>query len=207
MFSSPEYATLERMNATRTVTTTRPSTRQPWRLSASVRKLTLTIHIVAAIGWIGVDFVLFVFALTGMTTDDPTTLATCYLAIDMFAVVLLLPLGLITLASGLLLGWGSKYGIARYHWVFWKLILNVVLTTLVVVLLRPGVSEAADAVAGPTDTLSYRLDQAQANLIFPPTVSITVLTFATVLAVYKPWGRTKYGQRRLDAERRQMRGE
>jgi uncharacterized membrane protein len=199
------------MNATTTDTATRRSARTPnrtpWRLSASARKLTLTIHIIAAIGWIGVDFVLFVFALTGMTTDDPTTLATCYRAIDLFAVVLLVPLGLVTLATGLLLGWGSKYGIFRYHWVLWKLILNVVLTTLVVVLLRPGVEEAADQVAGPADTLPDRLDQAQANLIFPPTVSITVLTFATILAVYKPWGRTKYGQRRLEVERRRAQGE
>jgi len=81
-----------------------------------------------------------------------------------------------------------------------------VLTTLVVVLLRPAVSDAADAVAGPTATLNDRLDQAQSNLIFPPTVSITALTLATVLAVYKPWGRTKYGRRRLEEERRREQG-
>jgi hypothetical protein len=192
------------MSATKTAASTRRAGR-PWRLSTGARKLTLTIHIITAIGWIGVDFVLFVFALTGMLTDDPTTLATCYLAIDMFAVVLLLPLGLLSLATGLLLGWGTKYGIFRYHWVLWKLILNTVLTTLVLVLLRPGVADAADAVDGPTATLPDRLSEAQSNLIFPPTVSITALTFATVLAVYKPWGRTKYGRRRLEAERRPTR--
>jgi len=201
-----EYANLEGMNAPRSATATGTQPRRPWRLSASARKLTLTIHIITALGWIGVDFVLFVFAVTGMTSDDPTTLAMCYRAIDLFAVVLLLPLGLLSLASGLLLGWGSKYGILRYRWVFWKLVLNLVLTTLVVVLLRPAVSDAADAVAGPTATLNDRLDQAQSNLIFPPTVSITALTIATVLAVYKPWGRTKYGRRRLEEERRREQG-
>jgi Predicted integral membrane protein (DUF2269) len=194
------------MNAARTVTATRPATR-PWRLSASARKLTLTIHIISAIGWIGVDFVLFVFAFTGLTSDDPSTIATCYLAIEMFAVVLLVPLGVLSLATGLLLGWGSKYGILRYHWVLWKLVLNLVLTTLVVILLRPGVSEAADLVAASPNTISDELDQARANLIFPPTVSITALTIATVLAVYKPWGRTRYGQRRLEMERRRVRGD
>ncbi|HEU0286112.1 MAG TPA: DUF2269 family protein [Nocardioidaceae bacterium] len=194
------------MNAPRSATATGTQPRRPWRLSASARKLTLTIHIITALGWIGVDFVLLVFAVTGMTSDDPTTLAMCYRAIDLFAVVLLLPLGLLSLASGLLLGWGSKYGILRYRWVFWKLVLNLVLTTLVVVLLRPAVSDAADAVSGPTATLNDRLDQAQSNLIFPPTVSITALTLATVLAVYKPWGRTKYGRRRLEEERRQAQG-
>jgi hypothetical protein len=203
MWSPAEYANLEGMSATKTATLTRTAKR-PWRLSAGARKLTLTVHIVSAIGWIGVDFVLFVFALTGLLSDDPTTLATCYRAIDMFAVVLLLPLGLLSLATGLLLGWGTKYGIFRYHWVLWKLILNTVLTSLVLVLLRPGVAEAADAVDGPAATLQDRLAevQAQSNLIFPPTVSITALTFATVLAVYKPWGRTAYGRRRLDEERR-----
>jgi Predicted integral membrane protein (DUF2269) len=194
------------MNAARTVSPTRPTTRRPWRLSASARKLTLTIHIISAIGWIGVDFVLFVFAFTGLTSDDPSTIAICYQAIEMFAVVLLVPLGLLSLATGLLLGWGSKYGILRYHWVLWKLILNLVLTTLVIVLLRPGVNEAADLVTESPGTIPDQLEQARANLIFPPTVSITVLTFATVLAVYKPWGRTKYGRRRLEEERRAVRG-
>jgi|Tabmets5t2r1_1033131.scaffolds.fasta_scaffold13168_1 Predicted integral membrane protein (DUF2269) len=194
------------MNAARTVSPTRPTTRRPWRLSASARKLTLTIHIISAIGWIGVDFVLFVFAFTGLTSDDPSTIAICYQAIEMFAVVLLVPLGLLSLATGLLLGWGSKYGILRYHWVLWKLILNLVLTTLVVVLLRPGVNEAADLVTESPGTIPDQLEQARANLIFPPTVSITVLTFATVLAVYKPWGRTGYGRRRLEEERRAGRG-
>jgi hypothetical protein len=203
MLSPAEYGILGDMSATKTVTETR---RRPWRLSPSARKLTLTIHIITAIGWIGVDFVLFVFALTGLTTDDPSTLATCYLAIEMFAVVLLVPLGVLSLASGLLLGWGSKYGIFRYHWVLWKLLLNLVLTTLVIVLLRPGVNEAADLVAGSPGTIPDELDQSRANLIFPPVVSITALTFATVLAVYKPWGRTKYGRRRLEAERRTVRG-
>jgi Predicted integral membrane protein (DUF2269) len=194
------------MNAARTVSPTRPTTRRPWRLSASARKLTLTIHIISAIGWIGVDFVLFVFAFTGLTSEDPSTIAICYQAIEMFAVVLLVPLGLLSLATGLLLGWGSKYGILRYHWVLWKLILNLVLTTLVVVLLRPGVNEAADLVTESPGTIPDQLEQARANLIFPPTVSITVLTFATVLAVYKPWGRTGYGRRRLEEERRAVRG-
>jgi Predicted integral membrane protein (DUF2269) len=192
---------------TRTATQTGPVTRRPWRLSASARKLTLTVHIISAIGWIGVDFVLLVFALRGLTTDDPNTLRVCYQAIEMFAVVLLVPLGLLSLASGLLLGWGSKYGILRYHWVFWKLVLNLALTTLVIFLLRPGVNEAADLAAGPPDTLADRLEQSRVDFIFPPTVSITALTIATVLAVYKPWGRTKYGQRRLEAERRRVRGD
>ena len=193
------------MNTAKNATLTRSATRRPWRLSASARKLTLTVHIISAIGWIGVDFVLFVFALNGMTSDDPDTIALSYRAIEMFAVVLLVPLGLVSLASGLLLGWGSKYGLLRYHWVLWKLILNVVLTTLVVFLLRPGVNEAADLVAETPTTISDELAQAQSNLIFPPTVSITVLTFATVLAVYKPWGRTGYGRRRLEAERQAVR--
>lgn len=194
------------MNTARTATSTGAPARRAWRLSASTRKLTLTVHIITALGWMGVDFVLFVFALRGMTSDDPSTVAICYQAVEMFAVVLLVPLGLLSLASGLLLGWGSKYGILRYRWVFWKLVLNLVLTTLVIFLLRPGVSEAADLVSGTPDLTSSELDQARSNLIFPPVVSITALSFATVLAVYKPWGRTKYGRRRLEAERRAVRG-
>ena len=194
------------MNTPTAALTGASAARRPWRLSAPARKLTLTVHIITAIGWIGVDFVLFVFSFRGITTDNPETLRLCYQAIEMFAIVLLLPLGLLSLASGLLLGWGTKYGILRYRWVFWKLVLNLVLTTLVIIALRPGVAEAADLVSGTPDLNSPELDQARSNLLFPPVVSISALTFATVLAVYKPWGRTKYGQRRLEAERQAVRG-
>jgi len=76
-----------------------------------------------------------------------------------------------------------------------KLVLNIVLTALVLVALRPAVSEAntyGEALAAGQPT-----DAAISDLIFPPIVSSLALVAATTLAVFKPWGRI----RRPHAER------
>jgi hypothetical protein len=70
-----------------------------------------------------------------------------------------------------------------------KLVLNIVLTALVLVALRPEVTEAAGQgrqfAAGAPASLRV------GNLIFPPIVSPTALLIAVVLAVFKPWGRIR----------------
>jgi hypothetical protein len=123
-----------------------------------------------------------------MLTDDPQTAATSYQALQIFAVWPLLTAGLLCLASGVLLGLGTKYGLVRYWWVAVKLVLNIVLTTLVLVLLRPGVAAAAEYGRGVAQGLS---GPAPTDMIFPPVVSTTALLIAMILSVYKPWGRVR----------------
>jgi hypothetical protein len=116
-------------------------------------------------------------------------ISVCYRALELFAVWPLLTTGLVCLASGVLLGLGTKWGIVRYWWVAIKLALNVLLTALVPVALRPEVIEKAEQgrrfVAGEAATLAV------GDLIFPPIVSPTLLLVAFVLAVFKPWGRIR----------------
>ena len=44
------------------------------RLSPAARKLTLTVHVAAGVGWLGVLAVLILLATTGLTTGDETML-------------------------------------------------------------------------------------------------------------------------------------
>lgn len=175
-----------------TVTRPRPRT---WRLSGDVRKWTLMTHLVSSTGWIGADLVFLILSITGYASGDPALRAACYRAIGMFALWLLLPLGLLSLATGLLLGIGSKYGLLQYWWVATKLVINLVLLVLVLVALRPVVGDAAAASQHIDPTLAGRLGAAPRNLLFPPAVSISALSFATYLGVFKPWGRTPRGRR------------
>lgn len=147
----------------------------------------LTVHIVGAGAWIGIDVVLGVLVFTAMLTTSTSTEALCYRALELFAVWPLLTAGLVTLLSGIVLGLGTGYGLLRYWWVAVKLALNVVLVALVAVALRPGLAEAArhgEALAAGRDS-----DVAVDTLVFPPVVSGMALVVATILAVYKPWGR------------------
>src|SRR5829696_6520729 len=159
---------------------------RPRRLGARTRKGFLVVHIVSAGAWIGIDVVMAVVVFTALLGDDDNTKALCYRALELFAVWPLLTTGLVCLASGVVLGLGAKYGLVRYWWVAIKLVLNIVLTALVLVALRPEVSKAAEQsrqfAAGEPASLTV------GNLIFPPIVSPTALLIAVVLAVFKPWG-------------------
>ena len=160
-----------------------------WRLGARTRKGVLVVHIVSAGVWIGIDVVMAVVIFTALLADDDNTKALCFLALKLFAIWPLLTTGLVCLASGAVLGLGTKYGLVRYWWVATKLVLNIVLTALVPFALAPAVSRAAEQgwrfAAGEPASLVV------GNLIFPPIVSPTALLIAVVLAVFKPWGRIR----------------
>ena len=160
-----------------------------WRLGARTRKALLVVHIASAGAWIGIDVVIAVFVFTAVFSDDDSTKALCYRALELFAVWPLLTVGVLSLASGVLLGLGSRYGLLRYWWVAVKLGLNLMLTALVLVGLQPVVENAAERArefaAGGAAELAV------GDLIYPPIVSPTALLIAVVLAVFKPWGRVR----------------
>jgi hypothetical protein len=158
---------------------------QKWRLGARTRKGVLVVHIASAGAWVGIDVVMGVLVFTALFGDDETR-ALCYRALELFAVWPLIATGLVSLASGVVLGLGTKWGLIRYWWVAIKLALNIILVALVPVALRPEVIEKAEQgrrfVAGEAASLAV------GDLIFPPIVSPTLLLIAVVLAVFKPWG-------------------
>jgi hypothetical protein len=158
---------------------------QKWRLGARTRKGVLVVHIASAGAWIGIDVVMGVLVFTALFADDETR-ALCYRALELFAIWPLIATGLVSLASGVVLGLGTKWGLIRYWWVAIKLALNIILVALVPVALRPEVIEKAEQgrrfVAGEAASLAV------GDLIFPPIVSPTLLLIAVVLAVFKPWG-------------------
>jgi hypothetical protein len=171
----------------------RPSRR---RLPRTARRLVLLAHLVAALGWLGVDVVLGFLAVTGFTSNDPGRVAASYLALDTFAVPLLLVFGLSTLASGLMLSIGSGLGVIRHWWVAIKLAINVVLSGLVLLLLQPRLTEAASQAGQIDSTLSDRLGGIPIDMLFPAFVSGAALLAASLLGTFKPWGPTPYGRRR-----------
>ena len=154
-----------------------------------MRKGVLVAHIVSAGVWIGIDVVMAVVIFTALLADDENIKALCFRALELFAVWPLLTAGLICLASGIVLGLGTKHGLVRYWWVAIKLMLNVVLVALVPIALRPEVTRAAEQgwrfAAGEPASLVV------GDLIFPPIVSPAALLIAVVLAVFKPWGRIR----------------
>jgi hypothetical protein len=177
-----------------------------WRLGARTYKGVLLVHIASAGAWLGIDVVMGVLVFTALLTADEGVKALSFRALELFAPRTLFAAGAVCLASGVVLGLGSRYGLVRYWWVAAKLALNLVLTGLVPLALSPGVSEAAEQArrfaAGAPAALAV------GDLIFPPIVSPAALLVAMVLAVYKPWGRIPWERlpgRRLPSSARRER--
>ena len=176
--------------STTSETTKRTAPAARWPLGRRTRQTVLIVHIVSAGAWIGIDVIVAVLVLAGWFGDDAGTRGVAYQALSKFVVLPMLTAGLTCLVTGLLLGMATKWGLVRYRWVLVKLVLNVVLCSLILVALQPGMAEigeygAALAAGGNPD------DAVVSQSLYPPAVSLTALSLATVLAVMKPWGKTR----------------
>jgi len=162
---------------------------QGFMLTRSWRRAALVTHLVAGGAWIGIDVIVAVLVVAGRFGGSAEVRGLAYQALGTFIVWPMLTAGLLCLVSGLVLGLGTRWGLLRYWWVAVKLVLNVLLCTLIVVALQPGMDDVAaygrDLSTGGGDP------SVVSTLFFPPAVSLTVLAIATVLAVVKPWGRVR----------------
>lgn len=160
-----------------------------WPLGRRTRKTVLVLHIVSAGAWIGLDVVMAVAVFTAFTTGNRQTEAIAYQMLELFVLWPMFACGLVSLLTGLLLGMGTKYGLVRFWWVAVKLVINLLMCTLVLVALRPGVHSVADQ--GREIAAGSPVEVAVGEMLYPPIVSPTLLLVATVLAVFKPWGRIR----------------
>lgn len=169
-------------------TTERAATR---RLTPAARKLLLLLHIVVSVGWLGLNVGNLTLAITGLTTDDPGTQHAALGAMYLIGGPLLIPVSLLALMSGVLLGMYTKWGLVRYRWVLVKLLLTVIAVVLIPLSLLPGLRELSALVAAtPADRLAdtgpLALDMLAAGI-----VSTSMYVTNAVLSVLKPWGRTR----------------
>jgi hypothetical protein len=167
---------------------TEARTRAGWRLSPGARKFVLTAHVVFSVGWIGVAASLLTLAVVGVTSDDTEV----YRAVGVLGGTFLTPASLGVLITGLALGMGTKWGLVRHYWVAAKLVLSIVLALGANFGLGRSIRDAARRAEQGAE-----LGGIPGELVLTTTVSLTLLLVMTVLSVYKPWGRTRYGKRRL----------
>ncbi len=176
-----------------------PNGKRPWRLKPLARKSFLVVHIASAGAWLGIDVVMAVVIFTALWGDDATR-ALCFQALALFAGWPLVVAGLVCLASGIVLGLGTAFGLVRYWWVVIKLVINIAFVALVPIALRPEVLEKAEQGRQFMAGLPAALDVGQ--LIYPPIVSPAGLLIATTLAVFKPWGLIRKGTSAQASRRR-----
>jgi hypothetical protein len=114
--------------------------------------LLLTVHVIATVSLIGTDLVLFVLGVSGFRGADPRSV---YPAASLVGTLLLQPLAIIAIATGVLQVAVTSWGLFRYWWVVIKLTITAVLTTLVILVIASGdrpVAAWASAASAGTST-------------------------------------------------------
>jgi hypothetical protein len=152
-----------------------------WRLTPPMYKLLLTAHIVASVGWLGVAAAKLALGVAAVRTLDPGLPQTLLVAISVIDRVFP-PAAILTLITGIVLGLVTKWGIVQYTWVLAKLVLTIAVPVTAV---RFGEQYLVDALNGASPRA----------LIVLVVMHVIMLAAATVLSVYKPWGKTWYGTR------------
>lgn len=159
-------------------------------LSAAIRKFLLTLHVICSLGWAGSVAVFVVLDIAAQRGDQPELARLLWLGLGATVWSLLVPLALGSLLTGTVLALGTKWGLFQHYWVLLKLVLTLVATAVLVLYtntIAPLAKMAADPALSDTHMPSALLHTGGA---------LVVLVLATILAVYKPRGMTRYGQRR-----------
>ncbi|MGH3567595.1 MAG: DUF2269 domain-containing protein [Pseudonocardia sp.] len=163
---------------------------RPRRLRPSTRRLVLVLHVAVSVGALGVYLGLLTLAITGLTTDHPETLRTAYLAMGIVADILIIPVNLAILITGIVLALGTRWGLLHHYWVLTKLVLTLGLATASIFGLRARIAEAIDHLpAGPATVVDVGPVGVLLVILLPVALAIYLAT--TALSVYKPWGRTR----------------
>lgn len=166
-----------------------------FRLTRTGRRTVLVLHVLCGVGWMGLDLGLVVLVVTAATSGTGPTVASAYTAVRLVVPVVVPVLATGMLLTGLLLGWGTRWGLLRWTWVVVKLAIGLVLTGLVFVLLLPLVLGLPVELGGSADQVRDAVGSAGRSLLFPPVVSFVALGVSLVLSVWKPWGRTSWSGR------------
>jgi hypothetical protein len=163
-----------------------------------LRKAVLTAHVTASVGWLGAVAGFLALSVVGLTSDDAQTVRAAYLAMNSIGWFVLVPLSLASLLTGLVQSLGTKWGLLLHYWVLVKLMLNVVASIILVLYMQTLDSLARIARELSRDELSGLRDPSP---VLHAGAALVLLLVATTLAVFKPRGMTKYGQRKQHRRR------
>jgi hypothetical protein len=155
------------------------------------RKLALTAHVAASVGWLGAVLAFLALAAVALLSADAQTVRAAYLVMEPAAWVALVPLAVASFLTGLVSSLGSVWGLFRHYWVLFKLVINLFATAVLLIYMQTfrGMAEIA---ADPTaDLASVRNPSPALHAV----LAFGILLVATVLAVYKPRGVTRFGPR------------
>src|SRR5215475_14336445 len=158
------------------------------------RKFALTVHIILSVGWLGAVLGFLALAAASLASHDVQIVRGLYLAMGVTGWFVIMPLCLASLLTGLVMSLGTDWGLFRYYWVMTKFLLTIV-STLILFGFMQTLSHISALAADTTMSIDKLRNLSQSPVLHSGG-GLLVLLVNTMLSVYKPWGRTRYGLRK-----------
>ena len=160
-------------------------------LTARSQKVALLAHLTFSAGWLGAVVAYLALAIAGFLGRDAQVARAAYLSMKLIGWYVIVPFSFATLLTGLVQSLGTRWGLFRHWWIVAKFLLTIV---AIAVLLRH--MQDVSRVSHRSAETSF------SNADFLPELvhaggGLLVLLAATTLSVFKPWGLTPYGRRRI----------
>ncbi len=168
-------------------------------MTPGLRKFALTAHVTSSVGWLGAVAGFLALAIAGLTSQDAQMVRAAYLAMELTAWFVIVPLSLASPLTGLVMSLGTTWGLFRHYWVLIKLLITVFATILLLVHMQP-VGHMARVVA-ETTLAKGELGGLRIQLVADAGAAALALLVATILSVYKPRGMTPFGWRKHHEDR------
>ncbi len=163
-----------------------------------LRKFMLTVHVAFSVGWIGAVAAYIALDVVAATSQAVQTLRATFIAMDLIASYVIVPLAFATLLTGLIMSLGTTWGLFRHYWT----LVSFVLTTLATLVLLSETRTIGHHAAIAADPATSTADLAALGSTLLHSVGGMVVLLANMwLNVYKPRGLTRYGWRKLQEER------
>jgi hypothetical protein len=165
-------------------------------MTRSLSKFVLTAHITSSVGLLGTIAAFLALAIAGLTTHDSQITRSAYLAMPLIAQLVILPLAIASLLTGLIQSLGTSWGLFRHYWVLVKFLLTTF--AAVVLLAKMELITYAAKLAGEAILPGADLRAVGFELVIHSAGGLLVLLVPVVLSVYKPRGLTSYGRKQQE---------
>lgn len=164
------------------------------QMSPPLRRFALTAHITSSVGWMGAVACFLALAIAGLTSQQPERVQAAYLAMEMVCWAVIVPLSLLSPATGIAQSLWTPWGLFKHYWVAVKLVVSLPCTAILLLHMLPIAKLAAAAFQGAL--AADAMHDLRVQLIADSAVAIVALLFTTALAIYKPGGLTSKAESR-----------
>lgn len=105
-------------------------------MTPRLHKCALTAHVTSSVGWLGAVAGFLALAVAGLTSQDVQKVRAAYLAMELIAWSVIVPMSVASPLTGLVISFGTVWGLFRHYWVLIKFLITIPATILLLVHMR-----------------------------------------------------------------------